>query len=145
MELKVKEVMNKKVYTTKVDTSVAKATKLMKKYSVGSLIIVDGTAAVGIITTTDVLYKVVALDKNPKKVEVKKIMSSPLVVIDPEATLHDAAKLMTKNSIKKLPVIDSDRALVGVLATSDLVAHRPEFLNVLVNLKTPTGRTNIGG
>jgi CBS domain-containing protein len=73
---------------------------------------------VGIITETDLLSRVLALGKNPERVKVKAIMSKPLIRGDPSMDFVEAAKLMIKNEIKKLPITIDDR-LVGILTITD--------------------------
>ncbi|MFH1424918.1 MAG: CBS domain-containing protein [archaeon] len=132
----VAEVMSRNVYTTTKETSVVKAVKEMEKHQLSCVIIVSETEALGIVTSTDLMYKVIAKDKKPNATTVGEIMSSPLVVTTPETTLQDAAKLMAEYKIKKLPVVNGTE-LVGILTEVELILNGPEFQDVLVNLNLP--------
>jgi signal-transduction protein with cAMP-binding, CBS, and nucleotidyltransferase domain len=101
------------------DASVKDAAHKMVEHAIGSLVIVEHEAKpVGIITETDLLSRVLALGKNPERVKVKAIMSKPLIRGDPSMDFVEAAKLMIKNEIKKLPITIDDR-LVGILTITD--------------------------
>jgi CBS domain-containing protein len=84
-KLPVKEIMSKTPVVIRQSSSVSKAAKMMKKNNVGSLIVVDRKHPKGIVTERDILLKVIARDINPAKINVKKIMSSPVVTISPNA------------------------------------------------------------
>jgi len=144
MPLTVEEVMQSGIVTASKGSSVTGAVKKMEKYLVGSVIVTKSSGeALGIVTSTDVLYKVIARDKDPKKVKVDSIMSSPLIVIEPSATLEAAAEKMTEHGVKKLPVTEG-RNLVGIITASDIVASGDEYLNVLVNLVAPSRHIEAG-
>lgn len=136
MEQKVSDIMREDVYTTKKSTSIVDAVKEMKSRKIGSVVVVSDAEALGIVTSTDVLYKAIAEGLDLKKTTVGDIMSSPLVVVGPDATPQEAVSLMAEYKIKKLPVV-VDGKLIGILAASDLITQSPEFMNVLVNLVVP--------
>lgn len=145
MVLRVRDVMCKRVITATESTTVIAAVKMMKKNSIGSIIIVRGSAAIGIITSTDILERAVALEKNLKKESIKVIMSSPLITISPDASLKEAAELMAKNSIKKLAVVGADGELLGIITATDLIRNGTEFVNILINLSLPKPPSVMGG
>jgi signal-transduction protein with cAMP-binding, CBS, and nucleotidyltransferase domain len=117
--LNVSHVMKTSVVSIDSDASVKDAARKMVEHGIGSLVIVEHDAGpVGIITETDLLSRVLALGKNPEIVKVKEIMSKPLVRGDPSMDFVEAAKLMIKNKIKKLPITIDDR-LVGILTMTD--------------------------
>ena len=136
----VKDVMKKDVKVAETGTTVLEAVKRMQKFGIGGLVIVKGSEAVGIVTDHDVLFKIVAKEKDSKKVKVEEIMSSPLVTVSPDSELSEASQLMTENKVKKLVVLDSKKTLIGIITATDLLAHGPEFLDVLVNLNLPGGK-----
>ncbi len=122
--MKVKEVM-KRVKTIDSDSSVKKAAKIMSDARIGSLVVLDGTKVVGIITERDILSKVSATNKLPSKVKVSDIMTSKLIFIHPEDLIDDAVYLMLKYKIKKLPVMEG-KELLGILTSTDIVANSDE-------------------
>lgn len=117
----VREVMTRPVITADVDIDVLTAAKRMALANVGCLIVVSGDKPIGILTERDLVKKVVAKATDPQTVKVEDVMSSPLVTISPEASLRDAASLMLKSRIKRLPVTSNGR-LVGIITDTDLVS-----------------------
>ena len=140
--ISVQEVMETNVLKTDIDTTAAKAAKSMAMRDVGSIIIVQGGKPYGILTERDLLIKVVAEDLRPSAVRVGKIMSKPLITVPPEMDLVDAARLMAKNKIRRLPVLKKGK-LVGVLSASDITATLPE-LSEMVDVPNEPLKENIG-
>lgn len=140
----VEEVMRKDVETKGANATVSSAVKAMERKKVGSVLVVSDSEVLGIITSTDVLYKVIAKDKDPKKTKLSEIMNTPIHAIGPGNTLKEAADMMTRHRIKKLPVINKGGELIGILAASDILAADPEFLNMLVNLQFPIEKVGAG-
>jgi signal-transduction protein with cAMP-binding, CBS, and nucleotidyltransferase domain len=99
------------------------AAKKMKHKDIGSLLVVDESDVhIGIVTEKDLVSKVCIQNKKSTEVLVNDIMSSPLVYIDYNATLEDAAKKMVDNKIQHLLVKNADK-LIGILTTSDLSTY----------------------
>jgi signal-transduction protein with cAMP-binding, CBS, and nucleotidyltransferase domain len=99
------------------------AAKKMKHKDIGSLLVVDESDVhIGIVTENDLVSKVCIQNKKSTEVLVNDIMSSPLVYIDYNATLEDAAKKMVDNKIQHLLVKNADK-LIGILTTSDLSTY----------------------
>lgn len=119
--------MTAKVLTTGLNTSVAKAAKLMAKNSVGSIVVVQSKKPVGILTERDLLMKVLSADLKPSKIPVKKIMSQPVVTITPDTDIADAVRIMARNGIRRLPVVEHGK-LVGIITTMDIMKISPEIL-----------------
>ena len=122
--------MNKKVIVIDANKSIKDAAKLMKKHNIGSVIVIEKDRAKGIITERDIVRKVVAegLDTS---VKCREIMSHPLVVITPDATIEAAAKIMRDSEVKKLPVIEKDGTLVGILTEDDIMRLFPSIVDLL--------------
>jgi len=128
--------MIEKVISVRADASIKEAVKIMNQYEIGCLIVADKGEAVGIITERDVLKRVVSQSKDPELTKVSEIMSKPLIVGGPDMYVEDAAKLMFKRNIKKLP-IRKDGQLVGLITLSDIarVAHvEPQIVKVIEEL-----------
>jgi len=126
--MKIKEVM-RPVRTIAPNSNIKEAAKLMTKYSIGSLVVVEedkknphSKKVLGILTERDVLMKVVAEGKSSEKVSVEEIMTFKLITISPDAYIDDAVFLMMQHKIKKLPVLDGD-TLVGIITSTDIVAN----------------------
>ena len=117
----VRDVMTRPVITADANIDVLTAAKRMALANVGCLIVVSGEKPIGILTERDLVKKIVAKATDPQAVKVGEVMSSPLVTISPEASLRDAASLMLKSGVKRLPVTSNGR-LVGIITDTDLVS-----------------------
>jgi CBS domain-containing protein len=118
---KVKDVMTTTVITIESNKTVAEATALMAENDVSNLIVMDNNTPTGIVTERDFVRRVLAKDK-PSKTKISEIMSTPLKLIDPDAPLKEAARIMVRKRIRKLPVI-KDNKLVGIITTNDFARH----------------------
>lgn len=125
--------MTPSVKTVKVTDSVMEAVRKMNKFKIGSVIVMDGERPVGIVTERDILERVVEQGLDPNLMEVKSIMSTPLITVEPEVDMEDAARLMAKKRIKKLAVIKDGR-LIGIVTSMDLVRNSPKLIDLLQDM-----------
>ncbi|MFH0889816.1 MAG: amino acid permease [Candidatus Aenigmatarchaeota archaeon] len=116
---KVSSIMVTNVKTASPEHDTKKIAAVMKRHKLGSMIVVKNNRPVGIVTERDIM-KVVAKNKLPSRVFVKHIMSTRLVIVKPSDSVLYAIKLMAKNNIKKLPVVENNR-LVGIVTESDII------------------------
>ena len=116
---KVKDVMVTNVVTVDVGVNVRKAVERMNKREIGCLVVLEKGNFVGILTERDVLTRVVAKARNPDKTLVGDVMSKPLIVVGPEASLEEALELMFEKRVKKLTVV-KDKKLVGLITMTDI-------------------------
>ena len=133
LSLKVEDVMVREVITIDEESTVREAAEVMNKFEIGCLIAVRKGKAVGIITERDLLKRVVAEARDVNKTKVKDVMSSPLVVVEPNMELEEAVKLMFQMKIKKLPVVDGKR-LVGLVTLTDIARFQPQMIKILKQL-----------
>ncbi|MFB0514119.1 MAG: cyclic nucleotide-binding/CBS domain-containing protein [Candidatus Bathyarchaeia archaeon] len=130
MSLKVEDVMIKDVVTVDADTTVKKAVETMNKHEIGCLIVMKGNKLVGILTERDILKRVLAESRNPEKTKVSEIMTTPVITASPTTDLEEAAKLMFKKNVKKLPVVTKGK-LVGLVTLTDLARFHPKIIRLL--------------
>jgi len=117
----VKDIMTKNVITVTADTTVFEAAELMNSKGIGCLLVVQDQVPIGIVTERDFVRRIVA--KNlPHSVKVSEIMTKNLVTVDPDTSLKDAARLMSINKIRRLPVLKQNK-LVGIVVASDFVRN----------------------
>jgi CBS-domain-containing membrane protein len=128
----VKDVMNKNVVVAKDSATVRDASRVMKNYDIGSLVVLKGTEIIGIVTERDVVESV-AQSKDPDVTEVKDIMSKKVITISPEATIEEAVDIMVEHKIKKLPVVE-DGKIKGIVTASDIVVVEPKLIASVANL-----------
>jgi len=117
----VEDIMTKNVVTIAVDKTVFEAAELMSSKGIGCLIIVQDEVPVGIVTERDFVRRVVA--KNlPYSAKISEIMTKNLVTVHPDMSLKNAARLMSINKIRRLPVLKQNK-LVGIVVASDFVRN----------------------
>jgi signal-transduction protein with cAMP-binding, CBS, and nucleotidyltransferase domain len=129
MVLRVKEIMQKPL-TIGLGQNAKAAGEMMKKNRRYSLIAVKSRNPVGILTDSDLIKQVVAKNKKPSSVKIASIMSSPIVTIDSDEGVIEAARKMKNNNIKRLLVVKSGR-IVGILELTDVARASPEMMDLL--------------
>ena len=120
MSQRIKDFMVKDVIDVGAGATVWEAVGLMNKHEIGCLIVTKRSKPVGIVTERDMLKRVLAKLKDPRKVKVKEIMSNPLVTVSPKTDIRDAAGIMLRRRIKKLPVVENG-CLIGLVTLTDLI------------------------
>ena len=105
--------------TIEPGTTVEEAARTMASENVGSLPIVEGDRIVGVVTDRDLAVRVLAEGKSGDT-PVGEIASKDVVTIDPQQSLEEAARLMAEHQLRRLPVVEEDGKLVGILAQADL-------------------------
>jgi CBS domain-containing protein len=142
MGTKVHEVMTDNPRCVVPETPVSEAARLMKSEDVGSLPILEGERVTGVVTDRDIVIRAVAEEKDPRGMPVREIASRELVTIRPDDDLSEALKLMASYQVRRLPVVDEDNRLVGVLAQADVAmeAKEKDFANMVEGIsRTPAG------
>lgn len=122
--LRVQDIMSHPVRTIPDDSSMAQAALLMGRHHIGSLIVTADDDHVGIVTERDLMSRVLALGKDPADVQVSEVMSRPLISINHDASIKEAAKRMI--SRKSRLAVMKVSTLVGVVTASDLIKGLPE-------------------
>lgn len=119
--MKAGEIMTKDVVTIRGSATVADAVKLMKEKSLRALIVQrrHDQDSYGIVTETDIVYKVAAFGKDPKKLRVYEIMTKPCIVVNPELGVEYVARLFANTGIRRAPVIKG--SLLGIISVTDIL------------------------
>jgi len=131
---KIEDIMVKDVMTVRPEETVWKAVKLMNKQEIGCLVVVKNEEPVGIVTERDILGRVVLGSKNPVKTKISEVMTRSLVIGKPNMEIIDAARLMFKRGIKKLPVVKVG-CLVGLVTLTDLVYSQEILVEMVRTLE----------
>jgi CBS domain-containing protein len=100
--------------------SVVQAAKLMRDEDVGLAPVVEGDRLVGTLTDRDIAVRVVAEGRNPEQTRVRDVASTDLVTVDPQQDLDEALRLMAAHQVRRVPVVEEDNRLVGVIAQADV-------------------------
>ncbi len=135
----VKDVMSSPVVTTDEEVPSNTIAKLMNENKFGCVIVTNKYGKpLGIITERDLVVRVLAKNLQPATVMAKDIMTSPLAMIDPEATISDAARRMSRLDIRRLGVLYKGD-LIGLLSSKDILGVMPELIEIILE------RTKIEG
>ena len=100
--------------------SAEEAARYMAERNVGAVVVLKQGELAGLLSERDILTKVVATARDPKKTRVSEIMSENLVLVDANRTYEDCLALMKQNAIRHLPVVDSGK-LLGLVSLRDLL------------------------
>ena len=130
----VEDYMARRVITVDISDSVYDAAEAMIKNDVGCVVVTNQDKIAGVITKGDIIKKSVLELKDPSKTTAGSIMSNPFIKIGPEASLEDAAKLMSEKEVSKLPVINADGLLVGIITANDIIKVGPLYVDYLRGL-----------
>ena len=137
--LLVKEIMARDPVTVDSERTVREAALAMDRSGIGCVLVTsrqDGKEkAIGIVTERDLVRRVLTMEGHISELRVKNIMSSPLIVVDPSATIEEAAGIMERSRVRRLPVVD-EGGLVGVVTVSDLakaLAKQLEYSDAVFN------------
>ncbi|MCD6591276.1 MAG: CBS domain-containing protein [Candidatus Aenigmarchaeota archaeon] len=133
----VKEIMTKEIPTVKRGVSVVEAAREMTKRKTKFLIITEKGKLAGIVTEWDFVTKLLAKSKDPAKTKIDDIMTKKVIVVAPDMEIEEAAKIMSKYNIKKLPVVTGG-ALVGVVTAMDIIAAEPKVIDQISELVLTT-------
>ena len=127
----VKDVMSSPVVTTDEEVTTNTIAKLMNENKLGCVIVTnkDGKP-LGIITERDLVVRVLAKNLQPAAVKAVDIMTAPLATIDPEATISDAARRMSRLDIRRLGVMYKGD-LIGLISSKDILGVMPELVEII--------------
>jgi CBS domain-containing protein len=122
----IREIMTSKVCAIDADKSVAYAAKMLRDEDVGFAPIVEGDRLVGTLTDRDIAIRVVAEGRDPARTPVREVASTELVTVDPQQDLDEALRLMAEHQVRRVPVVEEDGRLVGIVAQADIARQRDD-------------------
>ncbi|MFW5998734.1 MAG: CBS domain-containing protein [Bacillota bacterium] len=137
--MQIKNIMTRDLTTINPDTTIKEAAKIMKDINVGSIPVTDGNKPVGIITDRDITIRNVAEDKD-ENTPVKQIMTKNIITGSPDMSPDEAARIMSENQIRRLPIVENNE-LIGIVALGDLAVQAKtnmEAGEALSNISTPS-------
>jgi signal-transduction protein with cAMP-binding, CBS, and nucleotidyltransferase domain len=127
----VKDVMTSPAITIQENGTTNKVAALMDKHDVGCIIVTTKEAKpLGIITERDLVVRVLAKNVMPDTIVAKEVMTSPLMTIEPDVPITDAARRMSRLNIRRLGVMYKGQ-LVGIVSSKDVLAVMPELLEII--------------
>ena len=123
---KCNEVMTKNPIYCLPNDAVARAAQLMKNENIGPIPVIENEQTkrlVGIVTDRDLALKVVADGRDPKSTKVEEVMTRKVVTCRPEDDLQTALDAMSEHRLRRIPVVDDDNKLVGIIAQADVATR----------------------
>jgi CBS domain-containing protein len=127
----VKDVMSSPVVTLGEDATSNKVAHVMDENELGCVIVTNKAGKpVGILTERDLVIRVLAKNLMPNAIKAKEIMTSPLVTIEPDATVSEAARRMSRLNIRRLGVTYKGN-LVGLVSSKDIIGVMPELIEII--------------
>ncbi len=127
----VKDIMTKDVKVVNNNTVMQEVVAIMNKYDKDAILVVQSGKPTGIITVKDVLIRAVEANTPLKTIIARMVYTNPLVVIDENATVEEAAKLMKHWRIKHLPVVDKQGVLIGMVDDRQIIYAVPKLMSVM--------------
>lgn len=121
--MRIENVMHEGVKWVSPDTLVADVAALMKKEDIGAVPIGENDRLVGMITDRDLVTRVMTDGADARKLKVRDVMTKGIVYCRTDQSIEDAIHLMEDKKIRRLPVIDKDKRLVGMLSMGDISHH----------------------
>lgn len=126
MGTKVRDVMTTRPRAVTSDTSVTQVAELMEAEDVGSIPVLEGEQLTAIVTDRDIVLRAVAKGKDPRGMPVREVYSTEIVTVGPDQDLSDALQIMAANQVRRLPVVDAENRLVGVVSQADVALGAKE-------------------
>ncbi|WP_254766682.1 CBS domain-containing protein [Salinilacihabitans rarus] len=108
------------VVTASIDASIRDLATTMRDERVGSVVVTEAGAPVGIVTDRDLTVRVLATDADPAALDAADVMSPDLHAIGPDDGFYQATEMMRRYGVRRLPVVDDDRNLRGIITADDL-------------------------
>ena len=127
----VKDIMSSPVVTLDENEASNKAAMVMDKNDLGCVVVTNSAGnSIGIITERDLVIRVLAKNLKPDTAKAKEIMTTPLVTIEPDATITEAARRMNRLDIRRLGVTYKGN-LVGIISSKDILGVMPELIEII--------------
>ncbi|MEL9939872.1 MAG: CBS domain-containing protein [Ignisphaera sp.] len=130
--LRASDIMVPNPICVKVDATVYDAIKVMERYNIASLIVVDENDVVfGVVTAKDIVIKVFAKGLDPKSTKITQILSRPVTVVEPNTPLKDVINLMIGTGHGHIPVVNNAGRVMGIVTIDDVLKYVPELLEYI--------------
>jgi CBS domain-containing protein len=131
--MKLEEVLSPAPQTCLPSATLDRVAQLMRDQDVGEIPVADEqNRPLGVLTDRDIVLRVVAAGADPRQARAGDCMTAPAVTIEAGATLEDCARLISRHRIRRVPVVDGEGRLCGIVALADLEASRARSLETEV-------------
>ncbi|KTD41322.1 CBS domain-containing protein [Legionella parisiensis] len=136
--MRVGEYCNRNVVVINGNESVKNAAELMRSYHVGDLILLEEQenkkVPIGIVTDRDLVIEVMAAGVKPDSLLVRDILTEPFTCIFENDSLFDALDMMHSKKIRRLPVVDNENSLIGIITLDDFIEILAETMVNVVDV-----------
>ncbi|NOR84679.1 CBS domain-containing protein [archaeon] len=127
---KISEIMSNPVSIIDKNETILDASVIMKIKSIRGLVVVDKDKILGIITERDIVSKVVAVNRNPKKTKIKNVMTHKIVISNINETIDEVANKMYANRIGRILIMDLNDEIVGIVTKTDIIKITPAIIEI---------------
>ncbi|HZA52643.1 MAG TPA: CBS domain-containing protein [Candidatus Udaeobacter sp.] len=118
--MQVKDIMTRKVQAISPSTPVAEAAEIMKAHDVGALPVCEGNKLIGMLTDRDIIVRSTAEGFHPETIQAEEVMTRHAVYGFEDQDVGEASRIMEENQIRRLPILNREKCLVGVLSLGDI-------------------------
>jgi CBS domain-containing protein len=131
--MQIKDVMCKDIVSVSPDVSINEAAKKMRESKCGTVAVLENDQLVGLLNDRQITINVVAAGRNPSRVRVGDVMTKRLVTSTPDMDIIQAAKIMGKLHYRRLPVVDRQHHLQGIVSISDLSRPLKQYIDGILD------------
>jgi CBS domain-containing protein len=124
--MQIRDIMTREVEVVPGDAPVREAAAKMKQLDVGAIPVCDGQKLTGVLTDRDIAVRLAAEGRNPSETRVSEIMTRDLYYCFEDQDVEEAATVMEAGQIRRLPILDQDRQLVGIVSLGDISVRSDE-------------------
>ncbi len=129
------------VVTASPDAKVIEVAGMMNDSNVGCVVITENQCPVGIVTDRDLVTRVMATGRDPKKTAISEVMTRDPVVVEDGTGLFEAMQFIREEGVRRLPIVDSDGNLAGIITTDDiirLIGQEMQFIGDVIKEASPS-------
>ena len=119
LSMPIEHFINMNVAIMEGDKYIDQALEMMKEKGVRSVLVSHQGEVMGILSKTDILFKVMSQGRNPGKVRLREVMTSPVLAVDPKSTVQDTLAMMDKHVVRQL-IVSSSSAVLGMVYRDDI-------------------------
>ncbi len=143
--IKVKDIMTGEVVIARPEMTIMEVARLMNSFRIGGLPIVEAGKLVGMLTERDIMNRVVAANLKPNEMKVSQVMTAPPKVIgNLDEDINSIAGKISKFDVTRIPIVDKENNLVGIVTNRDILRNSRELLDVLLEQAKIKGQLDEG-
>ena len=126
--MKVKNAMHKGVTWVEPTTSIEQLARLMREHDIGAIPIGENDRLVGMVTDRDIVCRCIAAGLDPKTTTARDVMTEGIIFCLDRQELDDAARIMETKKVRRLPVINGKKRMIGMLSLGDVYHRAPDHI-----------------